>query len=101
MKHGRIADTEAGQAFAVWADDDITAVQKEEDMAAEVASIERLIAEVDRELEEQERTEQVRVTRKFTDVRSARRAHRRAEAGVLRELPVRLPAALPLDGEAA
>jgi len=85
MEFARIADSQARSAFAVWADDDIAAVQKEEDMAAEVAYIDRLIAEVDRELADQER-----VKHRFTDQRRARRERRRAEGGVLRSLPTRL-----------
>lgn len=101
MEFARIADPQARSAFEVWADDDITAVQKEEDMAAEVAYIDRLIAEVDRELANQERAEQVRIKHRFTDQRRARRAHRRAEGGVLRSLPDRLAPPRAGESEAA
>lgn len=70
-------------------------------MAAEVAYIDRLLAEVDRELADQERTEQVRLKHYFTDQVRARRALRRAERGVLRSLPTRLPAPDECEGEAA
>lgn len=101
MEFARIADPQAREAAAVWSDDDIAAARTEIDMAAEVAYIERLIAEVDRELADQERIEQVRVTHNFTDQRQARRAHRRAESGVLRSLPTRLFASAEHESEAA
>lgn len=107
MKLGRIADVEAAAAIAALVDDDVFAVQKEEHMAAqaveEVALIDRLIDEVDKELTAHERAEHVRLSRAFTDQRRARRAHRRAEREVLRTLPVRLdaPVIREVAGEAA
>lgn len=92
MDTARIADRQAREALAALVDEDITAVLEEEAMAAEVAYIDRLIEEVDRELVAQERTALVRVTHRFTDEVRARRAYRRAERDVLRTLPVLLPA---------
>lgn len=103
MKSARITDPHACEAIAVVTDDDISAVQEEEAMAAEVAYIERVIDEVDRELAAQERAEHVRRSRSFTDQVRARRAHRRGDREVLRALPVRLDAPLlhVIAGEAA
>lgn len=96
MKRARIADRAAAELVATLADDDVFAVQKEEHMAAqavaEAALIDRVIDEVDRELAAQDRVEQVRLSRSFTDQVRARRARRRADREVLRAVPVRLDA---------
>ncbi|PXY23715.1 hypothetical protein BAY59_29175 [Prauserella coralliicola] len=55
--------------------------------------IDRLIAEVDRELAAEQRTAVVRVSRDFTDQRQAWRAARRAGRSVLRTLPQRIDVA--------
>ncbi|WP_199430841.1 hypothetical protein [Qaidamihabitans albus] len=84
-------------------DPDISAVQREEEMHAERAEIDQIIAEVDRELAAEARTEAWRLSREFTDQRRARRASRRAGREVLRALPTRLDVAeaAELGGEAA
>jgi hypothetical protein len=101
MKFARIASTAAVDALFPVLDDDISAVQREEDMAAEITYIDRLIEEVDHELVAEEHTETVRLTRDFTDQRRARRAHRRADRAVLRSLPVRMEVAELPESEAA
>lgn len=90
MKTARIANPGAKAVLAVHTDDDVCAVQKEEVMAKELADVIELLDEIDRELAEAERAEQVRVSRAFNDEVRARRALRRAERGVLRSLPTRL-----------
>lgn len=101
MKTARITDQQAIDAIAPLADDLVFAVQEEEEMAVEVAYIDRLIDEVDRDLAAQERAEQVRLTHRFTDQVRARRALRRAEREVLRTLPVRLDEPPERESEAA
>lgn len=100
MKHGRIADPLAADRFAALADDVVFAVQEEEEMAREVAEVDALFESVERELADDERTEQFRVLRDCTDQVRARRARRRADRAAVRSLPVRLSAG-PLGGEAA
>jgi len=92
MKFARITDPLAAEAVAAVSDETVSAVHEEEAMAAEVAEIDRLIDEVDRELVQQERTESVRLTRTFADARRVRRARRRADRELLRTLPGRLDA---------
>lgn len=87
-------------------DPDICAVHEEDEMRAERAEIEQILAEVDRELAAEARTEAVRIDRKFADERRARRASRRAERATLRSLPRRLEVSEATDvaglgGEAA
>jgi len=103
MRQVRITDPLAAEVVAAVSDETVSAVQEEEAMAAEVAEIDRLIDEVDRELAAQERTESLRLTRRFTDARRMRRARRRADHEVLRTLPTRLdvPAADAAGSEAA
>ncbi|GAA5128868.1 hypothetical protein [Haloechinothrix salitolerans] len=90
MKFVRITDPLAVEVVAAVSDETVSAVEREEAMAAEVAEIDRLIDDVDRELAAQERTEAVRVSRAFTDVRQVRRARRRADRVALRTLPGRV-----------
>lgn len=96
MKHGRIASAEAARVVATLTDDDVSAVQREEHLAAqaaeEVALVDRLLEEIDRELIAQQRAEHVRLSRAFTDPVRARRAHRRADRAVVRTLPAHLTA---------
>lgn len=102
MKSARITDRHAAEALVWLADDDISAVQKEEAMAAEVAEIERLLEEIDRELVAAERAERVRVSRRFTDQVRAQRAKRRAARVAVRSLPaVAAASATDIEGEAA
>lgn len=101
MEFARIADRQARAALALWSDEDITAVHEEEVMAVEVAYIDRLIDEVDRELVAQERAELVRMTRRFTDQVRARRAHRRADRAAVRSLPRRHDLGHEHESEAA
>lgn len=103
MRQVRISDALAAEAVAAVSDEFVSAVQEEEEMAAEVAEIDRLIDEVDRELAAQERTGSVRVSRAFTDARRQRRIRRRADRELLRTLPERLdvPAADAVGSEAA
>lgn len=103
MKFARITDPLAAEVVAAVSDETVSAVHEEEAMAAEVAEIDRLIDEVDRELAAQERTESVRVSRAFPDARRMRRARRRADRELLRALPQRLdmPAADAVGSEAA
>jgi len=89
MKFARITDPLAVEVVAAVSDETVSAVEREEAMAAEVAEIDRLIDEVDRDLAVQERTESVRITRDTTDQVRARRARRRAEGELLRALTSR------------
>lgn len=88
-------------------DPDVFAVQEEVGMPSPdgygAAEVDRLLAEVDRELAADARTEARRVNRKFSDERRARRAARRSEHAVVRALPVRLNTVseVELDEEAA
>ncbi|MPY82593.1 MAG: hypothetical protein GEV00_04580 [Actinophytocola sp.] len=103
MKFARITHPQASAVLAELGDDLVSAEREEELMAAEVAEIDRLIDEVDRELAAQERIEAVRVSRAFTDARRQRRVRRRADRELLRALPERLdvPAADAVGSEAA
>lgn len=89
MKPARITDPQASEVLAALGDDLVSAVEREELMAAEVAEIDRLIDEVDRDLAVQARTESVRITRDATDQVRARRARRRADRELLRALTSR------------
>ncbi|GAA5115935.1 hypothetical protein [Haloechinothrix salitolerans] len=100
MKSVRITDPVASEALAALGDDVVCAVQREEDMAAEIARIDALLEEADRDLACDERAESVRISRVATDQVRARRARRRADREVLRALPTRL-SGVELPGEAA
>jgi len=101
MKSVRITDPQASRALAVLGDDVVCAVQREEEMAAQIAQVDALLDEADRELACDERAELVRITRDATDQVLARRARRRADREVLRALPTRLSGAELPSGEAA
>lgn len=101
MKSVKITDPQVSRALAELGDDVVCAVQREEDMAAEIARIDALLEEADRDLAREERTESVRITRDVTDQVRARRARRRADREVLRMLPTRLSGADLPSGEAA
>ncbi len=90
MRQARITDPLAVEALAAVSDETVSAVAREEAMATEVAEIDRLIDEVDRELAAQERAESLRVSRAFGDARRVRRARRRADRVALRALPGRV-----------
>lgn len=89
MKSVRITDPQASRALAEWGDDVVCAVQREEEMAAEIALVDALLEEADRELARDEHAESVRITRDVTDQVRARRARRRADREVLRALTSR------------
>src|SRR4051812_21973498 len=72
MRSAQITDDRALEALWPVLDEDISAVQEEEDMYAERAEIDRLIQEVQRELAAEKRRETVRIGRGFTDQRRAR-----------------------------
>jgi hypothetical protein len=104
MKVVRITDQRAADAVARLADDDVSAVRKEEAMAAEQAEVDRLLEDVDRELAACELAEGARLSLDYRDAHPARRVRRRVERKVLRSLPSRLPVAgegSPNEGEAA
>lgn len=90
MKFARINHPQASAVLAELGDELVSAEREEAAMAAEVAEIDRLVDEVDRELTQQERIESVRLTRTFADTRRVRRARRRADREALRALPGRL-----------
>jgi hypothetical protein len=115
MKPARITSREVTEALFPLVDDDISTVAREEDMAAEVAEIDALLAEelgdvaeldalveaADGVFAAAEAVETFRVSRELTDGVRARRAHRRADRKALRALPVRLEVTGPVAGEAA
>ncbi|PXY32114.1 hypothetical protein [Prauserella muralis] len=78
MKTARITSRQARESVDLAFDQDIWSVTKEEEMAAEVAEIDALIDEVDRELAAEAGAAASRALRPFTDVDRARRAQRRA-----------------------
>lgn len=92
MKTARITHPLAVAALAIHTDDDISAAEKDERAAAEVAGVDRLLEDIDRELIAQQRAEHLRLTRAFNDQVRARRAHRRANRAAVRALPTRLVA---------
>ncbi|OXM74555.1 MULTISPECIES: hypothetical protein [Amycolatopsis] len=98
MKFARIASSEALDALFPLVDEDISAVARDEAVAAEVAEIDALIEEMEREWAAAERVEAFRISRELTDEVRARRTARRAAQQALRSLPVRLDA---VTGEAA
>ncbi|WP_435060627.1 hypothetical protein [Amycolatopsis thermoflava] len=89
MKFARITSPEALDALFPLVDEDISAVARDEAVAAEVAEIDALIEEMEREWAAAERVEAFRVSRELTDEVRARRAMRRASREVLRSLAVR------------
>ncbi|PXY34212.1 hypothetical protein BAY59_01230 [Prauserella coralliicola] len=101
MSSARIASKTAREALFLLLDDDVSAVAREEVMAAEVAEIDALVEEMEREWAAADRVESHRVSRDFTDQVRARRTHRRADRTVLRSLPTRLSVTSFGDGEAA
>jgi hypothetical protein len=82
-------------------DEDIAAVQRDEDMACEEAEIDRLIEDVERELAETEHAVLLRLTHDYDDQRRAFRASRRAGRGVLRSLSQVVPGEALLRAAAA
>jgi hypothetical protein len=91
MELAEINSQQAAEALSWLLDEDICAVQKEEDMAREVAEVDRLIERVDRELAESPRVESARLAMDHRDAQPYRRSRRRAERALLRSLPHRLP----------
>ncbi|MBA0127305.1 hypothetical protein H0B56_17285 [Haloechinothrix sp. YIM 98757] len=90
MEFTRIANRQAREWLRTALDDDVLAVQQEEDMANERVEIDALIEAVDREMAAEARAETERVQREVRGQVRARRARRRADREVLRSLPVRL-----------
>ena len=84
MKFARITSPAAVDALFPLVDEDISAVVRDEEVAAEVAEIDALIEEAEREWAAAERVEAFRVSRELTDVVSARRATRRLTREALR-----------------
>ncbi|GAA5158033.1 hypothetical protein [Amycolatopsis dongchuanensis] len=84
MKYARITSPTAVDALFPLVDEDISAVARDEEIAAEVAEIDALIEEAEREWAAAERVESFRVSRELTDLVSARRAVRRVTREVLR-----------------
>ncbi|PXY31101.1 hypothetical protein [Prauserella muralis] len=101
MSSARIASKTARKALFPLLDEDVSAVAREEAMAAEVAEIDALVEEMEREWAAADRVESLRVSRDFTDQVRARRTHRRADRTVLRSLPTRLGVSACGEGEAA
>jgi hypothetical protein len=85
----KITDRQVAEALMPQLDQDIAAVADEEAAAAEVAEIDALVEEAEREWAAAEQRETVRLTRVFTDQTRARRARRREDRTVLRTLPTR------------
>lgn len=100
MRTARITSRQASEALFPLVDEDISTVVREEEMAAEVAEIDALIEEVDRELAAEADAAAHRALRPFTDVERARRSQRRTVRDALRSLPVRIEAA-DVAGEVA
>ncbi|PXY17882.1 hypothetical protein BAY59_35430 [Prauserella coralliicola] len=100
MKTTRITSRQAREAVDLAFDQDIWNAAREEEMAAEVAEIDALIEEVDRELAAEAGAAAHRALRPFTDVERARRSQRRTVRDALRSLPVRIEAA-DVAGEVA
>lgn len=85
----KITNRRVTEALIPQLDTDIAAVAEEEAAAAEVAEIDALVEEAEREWAIAEQRETVRVSRVFTDQTRARRARRREDRTVLRTFPVR------------
>ena len=90
MKTARITNPTATEALFPLVDDLISSVAREDEMAAEVAEIDALVEEAEREWIAADLEESFRVSRDLTDQVRARRTHRRAGREVLRSLPSRL-----------
>lgn len=90
MKTARISDPLAREALALWSDDVVSADQKEDQMAREIAEVDALLEEIDRDLAADARLELARLTHDTADQVRARRARRRADRAALRTLPGRL-----------
>jgi hypothetical protein len=88
----KITNRSVAEALMPQLDDDIAAVADEEASAAEVAKIDALIEEVEREWAAAELRETARVSRVLTDQTRARRTRRREDRTALRTLPARLSA---------
>lgn len=81
----KITDRRVAEALIPQLDNDIAAVAEEEAAAAEVAEIDALVEEAEREWAAAEQRETVRLSRVFTDQTRARRTRRRED----RTLPTR------------
>jgi hypothetical protein len=107
MFTARITTRQATAALRAGLDDDISAVQQEEDMANEIAEIDRLLDAVDRELATEQRTERARFAVDASDGQWVRRARRRSQNNAVRSLRLVSPdeaielAGVELGGEAA
>ena len=107
MEPIRIAGRLAKEVLWPFLDDDISAVQEEEDMANEIAAIDRLLEEVDRELATEQRTGLARFAVDASDGQWVRRARRRSQRNAVRSLRLVSPdeaielAGVELGGEAA
>lgn len=101
MKTARITNQHATEALFPLVDDLISNVAREEEMAAEIAEIDALVEEAEREWIAADLEESFRVSRDLTDQVRARRTHRRVGREVLRSLPSRLDMADLHIGEAA
>lgn len=101
MEFAPIPDRQVAEALSWLTDDDICAVQKEEDMAVEIAEVDRLMEQVDRELASSPLVESARLALDHRDSHPYRRTRRRSDRAVLRSLPRRFPAGAESDGEAA
>lgn len=101
MKHAHITSTDAIDALFPLVDEDISAVAEHEARAAEVAEIDALIEQAEREWATAEQDETFRVMRELTDQVRARRAHRRVGRVMLRQLPQQLGTAGEYEGRAA
>lgn len=93
MKFARIASAQAVDALFPLVDEDISIVEREEAMAAEVAELDRLIEEAEREWVAADVEAAARVARDGGQKVPARRARRRAGRELLRSLPVGLEVA--------
>jgi hypothetical protein len=111
MRTAHISRRQAEASFDHAAtEDEVFAVQREEDMRSERAEIDRLLDEVDRELASEQRTERARFAVDASDGQWVRRARRRSQRAAVRSLRLVSPdealtlaglAGADLDGEAA
>jgi hypothetical protein len=90
MKFVRITDRRAAEVLACLMDETVSAVQQDEQMAAECAEVERLLEDVNRELAESLLAESAQLALDHRDPRPSRRNRRRTDRAVLRSLPHRL-----------
>src|ERR1700741_1408434 len=100
MSSPRITSRRAVNALRSLLDEDIADIAIDEHAADEVAVIDALIEQAEREWAAAERTETARISRMFTDHPRARRAHRRAARTVRRTLPDRLRPYSTVEGAA-